>query len=139
MGIHTIPGTGYKYSLGGVNFDDFSQVKMLTLDANATDNTGRTLKDGGSAYKPGTGKAFIAFLVCAYIDEAGTIGRIGESSSIDGDIETEVLKFSEGKTKPFMQEVFGVFSAGEYINAETTLQGGNLKSGSVLYGIEVDE
>jgi len=133
MGIHSIPGTGYKYSLGGVNFDDFSQVKMLTLD-NTTTTSFKTLHCPGSTdYAVPGGKALIAFLFLVYNQDSGMVGRIGESGTADQSITKNVIKAANGTDKPSMEEVFGVFAENTYVTASDYL-----KSGTVLYGIEVD-
>lgn len=79
MAIHTVPGTGYKYSLGGVNFNEAAQVKMLILPTNARNTIRITFHLNGKDYKPPVGKLFIAFLGSFWVADSSTLGIIGES------------------------------------------------------------
>lgn len=79
MAIHTVPGTGYKYSIGGVNFNEASQVKMLTLPENAKLTTRVAFQLNGKDYKTPEGKLFIAFLGSFWVGDSGTLGIVGEA------------------------------------------------------------
>jgi len=130
----------YEFSINGVNFDGYENIKMLTLDGNAEDDDPITLHDGGSDYEVPTGKVFIAFQALVWLEQIAMVGRIGESDTADGAISKEVLKMSNGTQVPFMTDCYGVFTAGKFITAETDAANDNyqIKSGSCLYGVEVD-
>ena len=131
---------GYEFTINGVNFNDYDNIKTLTLDGNAEDDDPITLHDAGVDYQVGTGKVFIAFQALIWLEQIALVGRIGESDAADGAITKEVLKFGKGVQTPFMEPCIGVFAAGKYVTAETTSNSDNytIKSGSVLYGVEVD-
>jgi len=132
---------GYAFSINGVNFDSHTKIKSLTLDGDAKDNTPLTLHDAGADYQVPTGKVFIAYQAMIYIYNASEMGRIGEAVAKDGDgagITKEVLKLANGTNLPFMTSCIGVFTAGKFITAETTSTSVVMKSGSILYGVEVD-
>ena len=131
---------GYEFTINGVNFNGYANIKMLTLDGNAEDDDPITLHDAGVDYQVDTGKVFIAFQALIWLEQIALIGRIGESDAADGAITKEVLKFSKGVQVPFMESCIGVFAAGKYVTAETDSASDNyaIKSGSVLYGVEVD-
>ena len=131
---------GYEFTINGVNFNGYANIKMLTLDGNAEDDDPITLHDAGVDYQVGVGKVFIAFRALIWLEQIAMVGRIGESDSADGAITKEVIKASNGTQVPFMTDVIGVFAAGKYITAETDSASDNytIKSGSVLYGVEVD-
>ena len=133
-------GAGYTFTINGVNFNGHGNIKMLTLDSDAKDDTPITLHFDGADYQVGTGKIFIAYQALIWLQQTGLIGRKGESGSGNGAISKEVLKFSNGTTVPWMTDCIGVFVAGKYVTAETDSTGGtyNIKTGSVLYGAEVD-
>jgi len=131
---------GYEFTINGVNFNGHTNIKMLTLDGNAEDDDPITLHDEGEDYQVGTGKVFIAFQALIWLEQTAMVGRIGESDTADGAISKEVLKFSNGTQLPFMEACIGVFAAGKYVTAESDSASDNytIKSGSVLYGVEVD-
>lgn len=131
---------GYKFSLGGINFNDYSQIKMLTLDDAAKDGTPKTLHYPGSTdYQVPGDKVFIAFQALVHLTEASIIGRIGESGSANGNITKEVLKFANGTDKPWMTYIVGIFSSDSYVTAETSHNTYTIADGGALYGIEVDK
>jgi len=134
----------YEFSIGGVNFNGHDKIKTLTLDANAYNDHPSTLHDAstGDDYQVPTGKVFISFQALVWLQQIAMVGRIGESTGADGVIDAtgEVLKLANGTLLPFMTDCIGVFSADKYITAESDSGSSNytIKSGSVLYGIEVD-
>ena len=134
------PAKTYAFSINGVNFDDYADIKMLTLDANAEDDDPHTLHDAGVDYEVPTDHIFIAFQALIWLEQIAMVGRIGEADSANGVISKEVLKFSNGTQVPFMESCIGVFAAGKFITAESDSASDNytIKSGSVLYGVEVD-
>ena len=131
---------GYEFTINGVNFNGYANIKMLTLDGNAEDDDPITLHDAGVDYQVGVGKVFIAFQALIWLEQIAMVGRIGESDSADGAITKEVIKASNGTQVPFMTDVIGVFAAEKYVTAESDSASDNytIKSGSVLYGVEVD-
>jgi len=138
--VTALAALGYEFTINGVNFNGYANIKMLTLDANAEDDDPHTLHDAGVDYQVGVGKVFIAFQALIWLEQIALVGRIGESDEADGAITKEVLKFSKGVQVPFMESCIGVFAAGKYVTAETDSNSDNytIKSGSVLYGVEVD-
>ena len=138
-GVEESAPSPYAFSIGGVNFNDYSKVKMLTLDSNADDAGPITLHDAGVDYQVPVGKVFIAFRALAKIEGTGsTIGRIGESDTADGAISREVLKLANGTIYPFMVSIIGIFVAGKYVTGESDHGTYTMQTGTVLYGIEVD-
>jgi len=135
-----VAALGYEFTINGVNFNGYANIKMLTLDGNAEDDDPLTLHDAGVDYEVPTGKVFIAFQALIWLQQTAMVGRIGESDTADTAISKEVLKFSNGTVLPFMESCIGVFAAGKFITAETDSSNDNytIKSGSVLYGVEVD-
>jgi len=138
MGLSNATKT-YPFSINGVNFDDYADIKMLTLDGNAEDDDPITLHDAGVDYEVPSGHIFVAFQALVWLEQTAMVGRIGESAEADAAIATEVLKFSNGTQLPFMTDCIGVFTAGTFITAESDSASDNytIKSGSVLYGVEV--
>ena len=134
------PTKSYAFSINGVNFDDYADIKMLTLDAHAEDDDPHTLHDAGVDYEVPANHIFIAFRALVWLEQIAMVGRIGESATANGVISKEVLKFSNGTQVPFMESCIGVFAAGKFITAESDSASDNytIKSGSVLYGVEID-
>lgn len=147
----TVGALGYAFSMGGVNFNDYSQIKMLMLYTEAKDGTPITLhhpdastnyrvpKNGVDGYE-GVDKVFIAFQAVLLQSSSATLVRFGMSNTADATVDgQEVITCGAGLTSiPAMVEVVGFFTAGKYVTAETNLNTLRLKVGSVLYGIEVD-
>ena len=136
-----VDATTYEFTINGVNFNGYGNIKLLTLDSDAKDDNPQTLHDAGSNYQVGTGKVFIAFQAMIYIYNASEMGRIGEADVKYGDgagITKEVLKLDNGTNLPFMTPCVGVFGSGKFITAETTSNSVAMKVGSILYGVEVD-
>ena len=130
----------YEFSINGVNFDGYAKLKTLTLDGNAEDDDPITLHDAGVDYEVPGDKVFIAFQALVWLEQIAMVGRIGESDTADNAITKEVLKLGNGTQVPFMTDCYGVFAAGKFITAETDSSNDNyqIKSGSVLYGVELD-
>jgi len=136
-----VAALGYKFTVNGINFNDYTKIKALTLDTGAYNDHAQTFHDGGDDYKPDTGKAFISFQALVWNQQLEMVGRIGEGTAVANEaITKEVLKLSNGTNKPFMVDCIGVFTAGKYVTAESDSGSSNycLKAGTVLYGIEVD-
>lgn len=131
---------GYEFTINGVNFNGYANIKMLTLDADAEDDDPKPFNFEGSPYQVGATKIFIVFQALIKLQQTDVIGRIGEADSSGGAISKEVLKLSQGTILPFMVDCWGVFTSGKYITAETDSSSDvyQLQSGSVLYGVEVD-
>lgn len=132
--------TTYEFSVNGVNFDGYENIKMLTLDGNAEGDDPITLHDAGVDYEVPTGKVFIAFQALVWLEQIAMVGIIGESGTADTAHSKEVLKLGNGTQVPFMTDCYGVFTAGKFITAESDSNSDNytIKSGSALYGVEVD-
>jgi len=130
----------YEFSINGINFDGYTKLKTLTLDGNAEDDDPITLHDAGADYEVPSGKVFIAFQALVWLEQIAMVGRIGESDTADAAISKEVLKLGNGTQVPFITDCYGVFTAGKFITAESDSNSDNytIKSGSVLYGVEVD-
>lgn len=75
------PASGFKFNIGGVNFNDYSQIKMLVLSANANNNTRKTLQLNGKPYKVPVDKVFIAFQGSLWVGDNSTLGIIGEGTT----------------------------------------------------------
>lgn len=136
---------GYEFTIKGVNFNGYAKIKSLFLEGDAEDddpitlhhyNVGGTLED----YQVPTGKVFISFQALVWLQQVQMVGRIGESDAFDEAITKDILKFSQGNTLPFITDCYGVFAAGKFVTAETDSASNTyqIKSGTVLYGVEVD-
>ena len=139
LSVFQEPSGGFEFTVNGVNFDGYSGIKMLTLDGNAEDDDPITLHDAGVDYQVPSGHIFVAFQALVWLEQIAMVGRIGESDTANGAISKEVIKVSNGTQVPFMTDVVGVFAAGKYVTAESDSASDNytIKSGSVLYGVEV--
>lgn len=141
--IAAVAALGYEFTINGVNFNGHDNIKILTLNTDARDNVPISLHDAstGTDYVVGTDKVFIAFQSLIYNQTNSLVSRIGEGDVKDGDgagITKEVLKFSNGTALPFMTSCIGIFVATKFITAETNDNTNYIKTGSVLYGVEVD-
>ena len=130
-----------EHKIGCIYFDDYSKLKVLYLSANADDDTPRAMYDVATeaAYQVPTGKVFIAGRVTHYLDFDTVCGRIGEAATSGGVISKDVLAFGVGTGFPGTNDVIGVFSAGKYVTAESSDNSKQLRTPTVLYGVEVDE
>ena len=126
----------YAFSIGGVNFDDYTLIKTLWLPGGCNDTSQVTFKCGATSYQVPSTHAFIALRATAYILHAQILGRVGEASSDGGDIEQEVLSLGVGTANTFMVDVLGVFSAGSWIVGATNHQSTNMNA-CAIYGVEV--
>ena len=138
--LTAVGALGYEFTINGVNFNGYTNIKMLTLDGNAEDDDPITLHDAGVDYEVPADHIFIAFQALVWLEQIAMVGRIGESDTADAAISKEVLKFSNGTQVPFMEQCIGVFAAGKFVTAESDSASDNytIKSGSVLYGVEID-
>lgn len=132
--------TTYEFSINGINFDGYENIKMLTLDGNAESDDPITLHDDGADYEVPADKVFIAFQALVWLEQIAMVGILGESGTADAAIVKEVLKLGNGTQVPFMTDCYGVFTAGNFVTAESDSAADNytIKSGSVLYGVEID-
>lgn len=128
-----------EHEIGGLAFDDYSKLKVLYLSANADDDTPKAMFDveTEAAYQVPTGKVFIAGKVSHYMDFDTICGRIGEANTSGGAISKDVLAFGTGTTYPDTNSVIGVFSADKYITAESSDNSKQLRTPTLLYGVEV--
>lgn len=138
--VTALAALGYEFTINGINFNGYAKIKSLTLDTNAYDSHPYTLHDAGVEYEVPEGKAFIAFQALAWNQQIAMVGRIGESDTAGAVITKEVLKLGNGTLLPFMTNCYGVFTEGKFITAESDSGSSNytLKSGTVLYGAEID-
>jgi len=139
MGLQNVTKT-YEFSINGVNFNGYAKIKSLTLDTNAYNDHAYTLHDAGVDYEVPANKVFIAFRACGWCEQIAMVGRIGESDTADTVITKEVIKLGNGTQVPFMVDCSGIFATGKFVTAESSSGSSNytLKSGTVLYGAEVD-
>lgn len=139
--VTALSALGYEFTINGINFTGYAKIKSLTLDTGAYNDHPQTLHDGGVDYVVPENKAFVAFQALVWNQQLEMVGRIGEGTAVANEaITKEVLKLSNGTNKPFMTNCYGVFTAGKYITAESDSGSSNycLKSGTVLYGAEID-
>ena len=138
--ITAVGALGYEFTINGVNFNGYENIKMLDLPSNAKDDVPVTLHDAGENYQVPADHIFIAFQACIHLEQTAMIGRIGESDTADGAISKEVLKLSHGVLVPFMESCIGVFAATKWVTAETdsTNASYEMVSRSAIYGVEVD-
>jgi hypothetical protein len=140
MGIHIIPTTtALIHKIGGVNFSDYSKLKVLYLSANADDDEPKAMYDvtTDAAYQVPATSVFIGGRVTHYLDFNTTCGRIGEADTSGGAISQDVLAFGEGTTYPGTSNVVGKFAASKYITAESSHNSQQLRTPTILYGVEV--
>jgi len=135
-----------QHKIGVLRVADMGYAKTLYLPADATDASAKSMYDVSTSavYVVPAGKVFLAGLVSAYIDHGYNRGRIGEGTSVDGQITHDQMCFGSGAvvldaSTPAFGGAFacpGVFTAGKYVNAEST---GNysLRKPTMLYGVEV--
>ena len=130
------PAKTYAFSIGGVNFDDYTKIKTLWLPTEANQITKVNFQDGGSDYTVPADHVFIAIKFAGCVEGVDTMGQIGEGLVAD-DIVKDVLSIGTGTGYPFMEDVMGVYAATKYIKAKTNHNTNGIKANSALYGIEV--
>jgi len=138
--------TETQHHIGCLIVSDMSYAKTLYLPADATDSSAKSMYDveTGEAYIVDTGKVFLAGLVSCYLDHGYGRGRIGESTSLNGQITHDQMCFGSGATSPDASTPAfggtfacpGVFTAGKHVNAENT-GSYSLRTPTFLYGVEV--
>lgn len=138
--VTAVGALGYDFTINGVNFNGYANIKSLTLDTGAYNDHPYTLHDAGIDYEVGATHIFVAYQVTAWNQQIAMLGRIGESDTADNVITKEILKLGNGTLLPFMESCIGVFTAGKFVTAESDSGSSNycLKSGTVLYGVEID-
>lgn len=143
MATHEIPSlTVLTHKIGAVSFSDYSKVKSLYLPSDARDASPKSFFDNatGAVYIVPAGKVFIAGLVSYYLDYKYCAGRIGEGTTLNGQISREQMCFGTGTTFPDQTEQIGVFrnvaDGGGYVNGESS-SGHKLRVPTFLYGIEM--
>lgn len=136
MGSHSIPTKTYAFSMGGVNFDDYSKIKTLWLPSEANSVTKVNFQDNSLDYTVPSDHVFVALKFAGCVEGVDTVARIGEGL-VGDDIVKDVLTLSNGTGKPFMEDVLGVFATTKYIKARTNHNTNGLKGNSALYGVEV--
>ncbi len=128
------------FRVGGVATDDYSEIKILRLPSDAQDDDPITFHDSsGSDYQVPADHVFIAGLLLFQTSSSNAWPlRVGESGSADGAIATEVILITgEDSGVWYHEEVMGVFTAGNYVTAESSDTDDNFLAQSTLYGIEV--
>lgn len=129
----------HAFSMGGVNFDDYSLIKTLWLPSNASTTHVNLQFEGVDYVIPGN-SIFIGLKISGYIfpGNGQTFAFFGEGLVADNIVQ-HVLSFSDGTEKCFMKDVMGVFGAGDnkYIKGGTDNGSVNLFANSALYGVEV--
>ncbi len=127
-----------QHRIGVLRVADMSYAKTLYLPKNATNSSAASMFDTatGSVYIVPAGKVFLAGMVSYYIDHGYNRGRIGEGTSLNGQISKDQMCFGNGAIGGGSDACPGVFTAGKYVNAEST---GNysLRTPTLLYGVEV--
>ena len=139
--LHT---RGYEFTINGVNFNGYAKIKTLMLPSDCASgafvtfhhyNAGGTEVDYQVPSDPA--KVFIAFQALVYESYATGIGVVGETAAANTTPFTkEVLFLSNGTASPSMENCYGSFAAGKYVTASSISY--IFKSGSALYGVEVD-
>lgn len=131
-------GAGYEFSINGVNFNGHGKIKTLMLSGDCASGAFVTFHDAaGDNYIVPNGKVFIAYQALAYESYETGIALVGETDAVDTTPFTkQVLFLSDGTNTPFMTDCYGVFAAGSYVTASSISY--IFKSGSALYGVEVD-
>jgi hypothetical protein len=140
MGNHTIPTTtALTHKIGCIEFSDYSKLKVLYLSANADDNSPAAMYDveTSAAYQVPAGSVFVGGRVTHYLDFDVTCGRIGEAATSGGAISKDVLAFGTGTGYPDTSDVIGVFASEKYITAESSDNSKQLRTPTVLYGVEI--
>lgn len=146
-----VAALGYEFTIRGINFNGYAKIKSLMLDTGAYNDHPQTLHFEGVDYRVpkngidgygGVNKIFVSFQALVWNQQLDMVGRIGESDAADGVIEAagEILKLSNGTKLPFMTNCTGVFRTGKFVTAESSNGSSTycLKSGAVLYGVEID-
>ena len=131
----------YEFTINGVNFDGHEKIKTLMLPSDCNSGTFKEFThwlDGSEVnYFVPTGKVLIIFQALVYESNAAGIAVVGETTVAGtGPFTKEVLFLANGTALPSMENCWGVFAAGEYVTASSISY--NFKSGSALYGVEVD-
>jgi len=135
-----------QHHIGCLIVSDMSYAKTLYLPADATDSAAKSMFDvsTGEVYVVPTGKVFLAGLVSCYLDHGYGRGRIDEGTALDGQITHDQMCFGSGATSPDASTPAfggtyncpGVFTAGKYVNAEST-GSYSLRTPTFVYGVEV--
>ena len=127
-----------QHRIGCLIVSDMSYAKTLYLPSDATDSSAKSMYDtaDSAVYTVPTGKIFLAGKVSYYVDHGYNRGRIGEGTSSNGQISYDQMCFGNGTVGGGNASCPGIFTAGKYVNAEST---GNysLRVPTMLYGIEV--
>ena len=141
MGLNNVTKT-YEFTINGVNFNGYAKIKTLMLPSDCASGAFLTFhhwNDEGSEvdYEVPTSKVFIAYQALVYESNAAGIGVVGETDVADTTPFTkEVLFLSNGTALPSMENCWGTFAAGNFVTASSISY--TFKSGSALYGVEVD-
>ena len=132
----------YEFTINGVNFNGSNRIKTLMLPGDCASGAFVTLHHWNTAgseenYEVPTGKVFIAYQALVYESNAAGIGVVGETDVADTTPFTkEVLFLSNGTALPSMENCWGTFAAGNFVTASSISY--TFKSGSALYGVEID-
>lgn len=127
-----------QHRVGVLRVSDMSYAKTLYLSADATDASAKSMYDitTDAVYVVPAGKVFLVGGVSYYLDHGYNRGRIGEGEALNGQITKDQICFGNGQIGGGNGGYPGIFTAGTYVNAEST---GNysLRVPTLMYGVEV--
>lgn len=139
--VSTTPEITTQFDIGGYICEDYNELKTLICFDDPTSSARKTFHywDGDSweNYQVPTGKVYIAGAISYWTDYATNKGIIGESDAVDSTITKQLFMCGNANINSGFQEVYGRFTAGKYVTAQTS-SGFSLRKPTYIYGVEID-